>query len=123
MATASIESGDITIWDLHRGGKLVGVVPGAHETSSLGKGTGLNKVEFLPGQPVLVSSELDNALRSWVFDQNPFSPIPRLLHSRSGHAASIMKLKFLPAAFVCCTMVGYYDRKGKNQIFHHTSTN
>ncbi|KAJ9609647.1 rRNA-processing protein utp21 [Cladophialophora chaetospira] len=98
MATSSSESGDITLWDLNRGGKVVGVVRGAHETSSLGSGTGVNKVEFLPGQPVLVSSGLDNALRSWVFDQTPFSPTPRLLHSRSGHAGSITQLKFLPAA-------------------------
>ncbi|OAP60252.1 hypothetical protein AYL99_05254 [Fonsecaea erecta] len=98
MATSSIESGDITLWDLNRGGKVVGVVRGAHETSSLGQGTGVNKVEFLAGQSVLVSSGLDNALKSWVFDQNPFSPIPRLLHSRSGHAASITRLMFLPAA-------------------------
>lgn len=97
MATSSIESGDITLWDLNRGGKLVGVVRGAHETSNLGQGTGVNKVEFLPGQPVLVSSGLDNALKSWIFDQTPFSPTPRLLHSRSGHAASITRLKFLPA--------------------------
>ncbi|EXJ92862.1 hypothetical protein A1O3_01416 [Capronia epimyces CBS 606.96] len=98
MATSSTESGDITLWDLNRGGKVVGVVRGAHETSNLGQGTGVNKVEFLPGQAVLMSSGLDNALRSWVFDQNPFSPIPRPLHSRSGHAASVTKLQFLPAA-------------------------
>lgn len=98
MATSSIQSGDITVWDLNRGGRVVGVVRGAHETSNLGQGTGVNKVEFLPGQPVLVSSGLDNALKSWVFDLNPFSPTPRLLHSRSGHAASITRLSFLPAA-------------------------
>ncbi|EXJ58229.1 hypothetical protein A1O7_05654 [Cladophialophora yegresii CBS 114405] len=98
MATSSIESGDITLWDLNRGGKVVGVVRGAHETSSLGQGTGVSKIEFLPGQPVLVSSGLDNALKSWVFDETPFSPTPRLLHHRSGHAASITRLKFLPAA-------------------------
>ncbi|KAG9772093.1 U3 small nucleolar RNA-associated protein 21-like protein [Exophiala dermatitidis] len=98
MATSSTESGDITLWDLNRGGRVVGVVRGAHETSNLGQGTGVNKVEFLPGQAVLISSGLDNALRSWVFDQNPFSPIPRPLHSRSGHASSVTKLKFLPAA-------------------------
>ncbi|OCT51207.1 putative WD repeat-containing protein [Cladophialophora carrionii] len=98
MATSSIESGDITLWDLNRGGKVVGVVRGAHETSSLGQGTGVSKIEFLAGQPVLVSSGLDNALKSWVFDETPFSPTPRLLHHRSGHAASITRLKFLPAA-------------------------
>jgi len=98
MATASIESGDVTLWDLNRGGKVVGVLRGAHDTSNLAGGTGINKIEFLPGQAVLISSGKDNALRSWVFDQTPFSPIPRPLHSRSGHASSITKLQFLPAA-------------------------
>jgi len=98
MATASTESGDITLWDLNRGGKVVGVVRGAHETSSVSRGTGITKIEFLPGQPVLVSSGLDNALRSWIFDQDPFSPIPRPLHSRSGHAAPVTTLQFLPSA-------------------------
>ncbi|KIW17197.1 hypothetical protein PV08_04388 [Exophiala spinifera] len=98
MATSSIGSGDITLWDLNRGGKIVGVLRGAHETSSLGQATGVNKVEFLPGQPVLISSGLDNSLRSWVFDENPFSPTPRLLHSRSGHSAPVTRLRFLPTA-------------------------
>lgn len=98
MATASIESGDVTFWDLNRGGKVVGVLRGAHETSNLTRGTGINKIEFLPGQAVLISSGKDNSLRSWVFDQTPFSPIPRPLHSRSGHASPITKLQFLPAA-------------------------
>ena len=98
MATASIESGDITMWDLNRGGRVTSIVRGAHETSRRGQGTGINKIEFLPGQPVLVSSGLDNALTSWVFDQIPFSPTPRKLHSRSGHSASIARLRFLPAA-------------------------
>ena len=98
MATSSTESGDITLWDLNRGGKVVGVLRGAHETSSISAASGINKVEFLPGQPVLVSTGRDNALRSWVFDQTPFSPVPRLLHSRSGHAAMTTELQFLPAA-------------------------
>ncbi len=98
MATASIEDGDITLWDLNRAGRVTGVVRSAHETSSSSKGSGITKIEFLPGQPVLVSSGLDNAVRSWIFDQSPFSPIPRLLHSRGGHAASVTELSFLPAA-------------------------
>lgn len=98
MATSSIESGDITLWDLTRGGKVAGILRAAHETSSSTTASGISGIEFLPGQPVIISSGLDNALRSWVFDQVPFSPIPRLLHSRSGHASSITNLKFLPAA-------------------------
>ncbi|KAK5957087.1 rRNA-processing protein utp21 [Knufia fluminis] len=98
MATASIENGDITLWDLNRGGKIAGILRGAHETSSSSTASGISGIEFLAGQPVIISSGLDNALRSWVFDQVPFSPIPRILHSRSGHASSISNLKFLPAA-------------------------
>ena len=98
MATASIEDGQITLWDLNRGGKVSGVMRSAHETSSETKASGITKIEFLPGQPVLVSSGLDNALRSWIFDQSPFSPVPRILHSRGGHAAPVTELMFLPAA-------------------------
>ena len=98
MVTASIAGGDITIWDLNRGGRMAGVLRSAHETSSRGSDSGINKVEFLPGQPVILSSGLDNAIRSWIFDQTPFSTIPRILHSRSGHAAPVNKLQFLPAA-------------------------
>lgn len=98
MATASVESGDVALWDLNRGGRLTGVLRGAHETSNMTTRTGVTKIEFLPGQPVLISSGRDNALRSWTFDQMPFSPIPRMLHSRSGHASTITTLKFLPAA-------------------------
>ena len=98
MATASAQDGDITLWDLNRGGRITGVVRSAHETSSSTKASGITKIEFLPGQPVLVSSGLDNAIRSWAFDQSPFTPIPRLLHSRGGHAAPVTELMFLPAA-------------------------
>lgn len=98
MATASVESGDITLWDLNRGGKISGVLRGAHQPSSSTTPSGISGIEFLVGQPVIVSSGLDNALKSWVFDQVPFSPVPRTLHSRSGHASTISHLKFLPAA-------------------------
>lgn len=98
MATASIDSGDITLWDLNRGGKITGVLRAAHETSGHSRGSGITKVEFLSGQPLIVSSGLDNAVRTWVFDATPFSPIPRPLHTRSGHAAPVAELMFMPAA-------------------------
>ena len=98
MATASIESGDISLWDLNHGGKIAGVVRGAHETSATSRASGISAIEFLPGQPLIVSSGLDNAIRSWVFDATPFSPMPRALHTRSGHAAPVTELMFLPAA-------------------------
>jgi U3 small nucleolar RNA-associated protein 21 len=98
MATASIVSGDITLWDLNKGGRIAGVLRSAHETSSRGSASGINKIEFLQGQPVMISSGLDNAIRSWIFDQTPFSAVPRILHTRRGHAAPVNKVQFLPAS-------------------------
>lgn len=98
MATASTESGDITLWDLNRGGKILSTLRAAHEVSSSSAVSGISGIEFLAGQPLIVSSGLDNALKTWIFDAVPFSPTPRLLHGRSGHAGPVSSLKFLPAA-------------------------
>jgi U3 small nucleolar RNA-associated protein 21 len=100
MGTASRHNGDITFWDLNNGGRKMGVLHGAHNpppTAEGGIGGGIGKIEFLPGQSVLVSSGLDNSLKSWIFDEQPFSPVPRILHSRGGHAAPVSSLKFLPS--------------------------
>ncbi|RDL31351.1 Quinoprotein alcohol dehydrogenase-like protein [Venustampulla echinocandica] len=100
MATAGPDNGDVTFWDLNGGGRVMGVLRGAHNPPSEGEavvGGGVSKIEFLPGQPVIVTSGLDNSLKSWVFDETPYSPIPRILHSRSGHAAPVTKLLFLPS--------------------------
>lgn len=99
MATASKDSGDITFWDLNGGGRKMGVLRGAHGPPSSAHRNisgGINRIEFLPGQAVLLTSGLDNSLKSWIFDETPFSPIPRILHSRSGHAAPVSRLQFLP---------------------------
>ncbi|KAH5652984.1 hypothetical protein HBI51_066310 [Parastagonospora nodorum] len=100
MATSSSESGDITFWDLNKGGRKMGTLRGAHSpppSASGGIGGGISKVEFLAGQAVIVSSGLDNSLKSWIFDETPFSPLPRILHSRGGHAAPVSTLRFLPS--------------------------
>jgi U3 small nucleolar RNA-associated protein 21 len=100
MATASSSSGDITFWDLNSKGRKMGVLRGAHNpppSASGGVGGGISRVEFLSGQAVIVSSGLDNSLKSWIFDETPFSPTPRILHSRGGHAAPVSSLKFLPS--------------------------
>lgn len=102
MATATTKTGDVTFWDLNKGGRMMGVLrsahnPPAHEGPAIGGG--ISKVEFLPGQPVIITSGLDNSLKSWIFDETPFSPIPRILHSRSGHAAPVTCLQFLPSDF------------------------
>ena len=100
MATASHESGDIVFWDLNKGGRKVATLRGAHgppPSASGGVGGGISKIEFLAGQAVIVSSGLDNTLKSWIFDETPFSPVPRILHQRGGHAAPVSTLRFLPA--------------------------
>lgn len=100
MATASNLSSDITFWDLNEKGRKMGTLRGAHNappSASGGIGGGISKIEFLPGQAVIVSSGLDNSLKSWIFDEAPFSPTPRILHSRGGHAAPVSSLKFLPS--------------------------
>ncbi|RDA86966.1 hypothetical protein CP532_6740 [Ophiocordyceps camponoti-leonardi (nom. inval.)] len=102
MATATAVSGDVTLWDLNGGGRVMGVLRSAHNPPSrdgrLVPG-GVTKAEFLPGQPVIVTSGRDNSLKSWIFDKTPFSPIPRILHSRSGHAGPVNCLHFLPSDF------------------------
>lgn len=100
MATAGPEHGDVTFWDLNKGGRVMGVLRGAHNPPSHAEaslvGGGISRVEFLPGQPVIVTSGMDNSLKSWIFDETPFSAIPRILHARSGHAAPVTRLHFLP---------------------------
>ncbi|EFR05515.1 U3 small nucleolar RNA-associated protein 21 [Nannizzia gypsea CBS 118893] len=106
MATASADGGDIVMWDLNNGGRVTGVVRNAHEPSGEDRGVQINKVEFLPGQPVMVSTGSDNALRTWIFDQTPFSPTPRPLHARSGHSAPITKVMFVPSGSDGSEVVG-----------------
>ncbi|PYH92773.1 Utp21-domain-containing protein [Aspergillus ellipticus CBS 707.79] len=97
MTTGCKDNGDITMWDLNNGGRLMGVLRRAHRSSNE-SGSGINHIQFLDGQPVMVSSGGDNSLRTWIFDETPFSHIPRPLHSRSGHSATITALNFLPPA-------------------------
>lgn len=98
MATASSGSGDITMWDLNNGGRVAGILRGAHRVSSGERAMGANRVEFLDGQPVIVSTGDDNSLKTWIFDTTPFSPIPRPLHIRNGHSAAVSALDFLPGS-------------------------
>ncbi|KAG9240923.1 Utp21 specific WD40 associated putative domain-containing protein [Calycina marina] len=100
MATSGPHNGDVTFWDLNGGGRVMGILRGAHNPPSSAQATvggGVSKVEFLPGQPVIVTSGLDNSLKSWIFDETPYSAVPRILHSRSGHAAPVTQLQFLPS--------------------------
>ncbi|CAK1360539.1 unnamed protein product [Cercospora beticola] len=98
MATASTSSGDVTLWDLNDGGRKAGVLRAAHAQPTATTPGGTSKIEFLAGQAILVSSGLDNSLKTWIFDKTPFDPLPRILHELSGHGAPVSKLMFLPTA-------------------------
>ncbi|KXN80981.1 hypothetical protein AN958_06493 [Leucoagaricus sp. SymC.cos] len=77
LASAS-SAGHIALWDLNNGGRLLHMIRGAHDGA-------VTAVEWVPGQPVLVTSGEDNSVKQWLFD-SPTSP-PRLLKFRSGHHA------------------------------------
>ena len=98
MATTASDSGDVTFWDLNDGGTISGVLRGAHNPPSSKHGGiagGINKIQFLPGQAILISSGIDNALKSWIFDDISISHVPRILHARGGHAAPVTWLSFV----------------------------
>ncbi|KAL1914934.1 uncharacterized protein VTP21DRAFT_7850 [Calcarisporiella thermophila] len=76
MASANAY-GDISLWDLDKR-RLVHVMKGAHDGL-------IASVQFLNGQPILLSSGADNSVKQWIFDS--LDGLPRLLKSRSGHHA------------------------------------
>ncbi|KAJ3972683.1 Utp21 specific WD40 associated putative domain-containing protein, partial [Lentinula raphanica] len=77
MASAS-SLGHIAIWDLNEGGRLLHLVRGAHDGA-------ISALEWVPGQPVLITSGGDNSVKQWLFDSP--TAAPRLLKFRSGHHA------------------------------------
>ncbi|KAJ1498126.1 WD repeat-containing protein 36, partial [Coelomomyces lativittatus] len=83
MATAN-EQGDIAIWDLSKK-RLMHQLKNVHCCS-------INSMEFLVGQPILMTSAADNSIKQYLFDA-PESE-PRLLKSRSGHTQPPTLLRF-----------------------------
>lgn len=62
LASAS-SAGHIALWDLNEGGRLLHMIRGAHDAAITG-------VEWVPGQPVLITSSEDNSVkvRFWTQD-------------------------------------------------------
>ncbi|KAJ7905685.1 Utp21 specific WD40 associated putative domain-containing protein [Mycena olivaceomarginata] len=77
LASAS-SAGHIALWDLNSGGRLLHMIRGAHDGA-------ITAVEWVPGQPVLISSGEDNSIKQWLFDSP--TAAPRLLKFRTGHHA------------------------------------
>ncbi|KAL0578699.1 rRNA-processing protein utp21 [Marasmius crinis-equi] len=93
LASAS-SLGHIAIWDLNAGGRLLHMVHGAHDSA-------ISALDWVPGQPILISSGEDNSVKQWLFD-SPTSA-PRLLKFRSGHSAPPH-------------LVSYYGEDGKQLL-------
>lgn len=55
LASAS-SAGHIALWDLNSGGRLLHMIRGAHDGA-------ISAVEWVPGQPVLVTSGEDNSVK------------------------------------------------------------
>ncbi|KAF8503603.1 Utp21-domain-containing protein [Russula emetica] len=77
LASAS-ETGHISLWDLGSGGRLLHTIRGAHDGS-------ISSLQWIPGQPLLISSGDDNNVKQWHVDS--LTSPPRLLKFRSGHQA------------------------------------
>ncbi|KAG6831361.1 hypothetical protein H0H87_005372 [Tephrocybe sp. NHM501043] len=77
LASAS-SAGHVALWDLNSGGRLLHMIRGAHDGA-------ISALEWVPGQPLLITSGEDNSVKQWLFDSP--TAAPRLLKFRSGHHA------------------------------------
>ena len=55
LASAS-SAGHVALWDLNSGGRLLHMIRGAHDG-------GISAIEWIPGQPVLITSGEDNSVK------------------------------------------------------------
>ncbi|WVR06365.1 hypothetical protein IAU60_003396 [Kwoniella sp. DSM 27419] len=90
LATSS-STGSLATWDLSKGGRVLHVVRGAHDQ-------GITGLQWVAGQPLLISSSADNSVKQWLCDSP--TGMPRLLKMRGGHHAPP-------------TCIRYYGEDGK----------
>lgn len=82
MATSST-NGQITFWNLEEK-KIVSTLR-AHDD-------GIFTLKFLPNEPLLLTTSLDNSLKLWIFDK--LDGNPRLLRYREGHSAAPLCIRY-----------------------------
>ncbi|KAJ3069146.1 hypothetical protein HDU98_007769 [Podochytrium sp. JEL0797] len=88
MATGGAD-GSAFVWDLAKGVLVVRVAAGEGDAHV----EGVHTVEFLKGQPVLVTASGDNSIKEWIFDNE--NEHPRLWKSRSGHREPPNRIRFV----------------------------
>ena len=81
---SSSSNGGVYIWDLEEQ-RLISSMPRAHDSQ-------VCTCTFLQGEPILLTSGGDNALKMWIFDQDDGSA--RLLRSRNGHSAPPTRVRY-----------------------------
>jgi U3 small nucleolar RNA-associated protein 21 len=84
FAVTGSTSGDIAVWNL-KSKRLENMIVGAHEGMVV-------SLFFLPNEPILVSSGVDNSLKMWIFDN--LNGTARLLKSREGHKAPPTRIRY-----------------------------
>lgn len=85
LLAAGTSAGDAVFFDLNAGR--------VHTSVKAHNGKGVDKVFFVPGEPLLISSSGDdNSLKVWVFDKGQIKP--RVLRSREGADGAARCIRF-----------------------------
>lgn len=74
---------------------------------------GILSIDFLHGEPVLISTGMDNSIKMWIFDHSDGINSPRLLRSRQGPQGSARELLLFGEAG--------YDSDYGNSVAHSTT--
>lgn len=88
ILASSSSTGTFAVWDLSKGGRILHTQRMAHEQA-------VNGLEWVQGQPLLVTSSADNSVKQWLFDA-PTSA-PRLLKLRTGHHSPPTSIRYYGA--------------------------
>ncbi|KAJ3413691.1 hypothetical protein HDV05_007679 [Chytridiales sp. JEL 0842] len=88
LMISTSNQGHLLVWDLDEE-KMVVKLDTAHEEQ-------IHTARFLAGQPILLTSGDDNAMKQWIFDSEDGTP--RLLKSRTGHFKPPTKVQFWGSA-------------------------
>ncbi|TGZ82394.1 Utp21-domain-containing protein [Ascodesmis nigricans] len=110
------DDGFVTLWNLTKR-RVFGELRNSHEPSPQGV-----HAQWLTGQNILVTTAGDNSIKEWVFD-SPHSSQPRLLRSRSGHAAPITAMAFVSPNTNHFLLSGSRDRSLRAQSLRNDSQN
>eukprot|EP00826_Nyctotherus_ovalis_P032204 TRINITY_DN2598_c0_g4_i3.p1 TRINITY_DN2598_c0_g4~~TRINITY_DN2598_c0_g4_i3.p1 ORF type:complete len:946 (-),score=217.79 TRINITY_DN2598_c0_g4_i3:106-2943(-) len=85
LLAAGTSAGDVVFFDLN--------TRRVHTSVKAHNGKGVDKVSFVPGEPLLISSSGDdNSLKVWIFDKGQIKP--RVLRSREGADGAARCIRF-----------------------------